>query len=132
MLTKKDPISKVLFVNKIRAYNQIFAFTSIGTKLDTDFANEKKGAYSYRIQGDHYYEISSLLPKPEETPKFFQIYYHDSTDFNLQLDRRHEIMQKTLNFDILKEIQEELMTLNPFVETYILAGKQMEYLHYIF
>ena len=102
LLTKKDPISKIPFVNKIKAYNQLFAFTSIGTKLDTDFANEKKGAYSYRIQGDHYHEISSLLPKPGEIPKFSQKYYHDSTDFNLQLDRRHKVMQKNIKFWYIK------------------------------
>ena len=101
LLTKKDPISKIPFVNKIKAYNQLFAFTSIGTKLDTDFANEKKVAYSYRIQGNHYHEISSLLPKPGDTPKFSQIYYHNSTDIDLQVDRRHEIMKKTLNIDML-------------------------------
>ncbi|CAG8784042.1 7296_t:CDS:1, partial [Dentiscutata erythropus] len=36
LLTEKDPISKVLFVDKIRAYNQAFAFISIATDLDLD------------------------------------------------------------------------------------------------
>ncbi|CAG8810057.1 17118_t:CDS:1, partial [Dentiscutata erythropus] len=49
-LTEKDSISKVLFVNKIRAYNQAFAFISIATNLDLDFVNKKKETYCYRIQ----------------------------------------------------------------------------------
>ncbi|CAG8549636.1 1459_t:CDS:2 [Dentiscutata erythropus] len=49
LLTEKDPISKLPFVKQAIAYNQVFAFTSIDTKLDKKVANEKKRAYNYRI-----------------------------------------------------------------------------------
>ena len=49
LFTEKNLISKVLFADKIRAYNQIFAFILIATDLDLDFANEKKRTYCYRI-----------------------------------------------------------------------------------
>ena len=54
-LTDKDPISKEQFVNKIRAYNQVLAFTSVGTNLDKELANAKEGVYTYRIQRELYY-----------------------------------------------------------------------------
>ncbi|CAG8821752.1 14427_t:CDS:2, partial [Dentiscutata erythropus] len=91
-LTEKDPISKVPFVDKIRAYNQIFVFTSIATDLDLDFANKKKGAYSYRIQA--------------------------------QIDRKHNVMKQELNRDMIENIQNVLMDLNPFVDTYISAENE--------
>ena len=55
LLTEKDSESNVLCVTQIRAYNQLFAFTSIGTNLDKNLANAREGVYTYRIQGTLYY-----------------------------------------------------------------------------
>src|ERR1700752_4889217 len=123
-LKEKDPISKVPFVDQIRAYNQAFAFTSIATDLDLSVANEKKGAYCYRIQGDHYHQISSALPEQGEIPKFSQIYFHDSSDIETQIDRRHDIMKQSLNREMIGIIQNVLINLNPFVDNYISAGNE--------
>ncbi|CAG8794664.1 22033_t:CDS:2, partial [Dentiscutata erythropus] len=120
-LTEKDPISKVPFLDKIRAYNQAFAFISIATDLDLDVANEKKGAYCYRIQ---YHQISSALPEQGEIPKFSQIYFHDSLDIEAQIDRRHDVMKQSLNREMISIIQNVLIDLNPFVDTYISAENE--------
>ena len=45
-LTTKDPKSKEPFVNKIRAYNQVLAFSSIGTNLDKDLADAREENYT--------------------------------------------------------------------------------------
>ncbi|CAG8789236.1 18525_t:CDS:2, partial [Dentiscutata erythropus] len=115
-LNEKDPISKVPFVNQIRAYNQAFAFTSIATDLDLSVANEKKEAYCYRIQGDHYHQISLALPAQGEIPQFSQIYFHYSSDIEAQIDRRHDVMKQSLNRKMKSIIQNILMDLNPFVD----------------
>ena len=60
LLTTKDPITKELYINKIRAYNQVFAFTSIYTNLDPKYANAKKGVYTYKIQGQHFHRHGSF------------------------------------------------------------------------
>jgi len=39
LLTMEDPNTNMPFVNQIRAYNQVFAFTSIRTKLDKNLVN---------------------------------------------------------------------------------------------
>ncbi|CAG8794747.1 17173_t:CDS:1, partial [Dentiscutata erythropus] len=129
LLTEKDPISKVPFVNKIKA----FVFISIATDLDLDFANEKKRAYCYRIQNNYYHKISSALPEQGGIPKFSQIYFYNSSDIKAQIDRRHKIMQQTLNRDIINNIQNVLMNLNLFVDTYISARNEdlKDLLYYI-
>ncbi|CAG8781034.1 21720_t:CDS:2, partial [Dentiscutata erythropus] len=88
LFTEEDPEFNKLFVFKIIAYNQIFAFTSIGGK--------------------------------EPEPKFAQIYFYDSDNFDSQLNKRHEIINKNklLNKDILNELQFELFNNNPFVQTF--------------
>ncbi|CAG8795315.1 5605_t:CDS:2, partial [Dentiscutata erythropus] len=57
LLIAKDPISKVLFVNKIRAYNQL------------SFTKTRRNA---------------------------KIYFHDSSDIEAQIDRRHDIMKQSI------------------------------------
>ncbi|CAG8672099.1 6859_t:CDS:2, partial [Dentiscutata erythropus] len=91
LLIEKDPISKVPFVDKIRAYNQAFAFISIATNLDLD--------------GDYHHQINSALVKQEEIPKFSQIYFHNSSDIEAQIDRKHDVMKQLLNRDMINIIQ---------------------------
>jgi hypothetical protein len=74
----------------IRGYNSIFAFTSIGTKLDKSLANANQGVYTYRIQGGHYHSIGNVLPAPGNQPEFSQIYFMDS-DPQTQANRRSEV-----------------------------------------
>ncbi|CAG8642458.1 5752_t:CDS:2, partial [Gigaspora rosea] len=39
------------FRNNIQAYNNLFAFISLGVHLDQQFANGKNGIYTFRAQG---------------------------------------------------------------------------------
>ncbi|CAG8664175.1 7737_t:CDS:2, partial [Ambispora leptoticha] len=133
LLTGEDSESNKPFVNKIRAYNQVFAFTSIsGATLDKDLANAKQGVYTYKIKGQHYHQYGSLMPKHIEDkkpkPTFAQIYFYDGEDFESQINRRHKMMKETLNKDMLEALQWELYNKNPFVQTFISAkNKEQEY-----
>ena len=61
------------FKNNIRAYNSIFAFASLGANIDKKLI-EKKGNYCFRIHGNVYHYMGSLLPQQKEDAKFAQIY----------------------------------------------------------
>jgi hypothetical protein len=66
------------FQKDIRAYNNAFAFTSLGVNLDHNLANSTEGMYTFRISGQMYHRIGSLLPQSEQNePKFAQIYFQD-------------------------------------------------------
>ena len=126
LLTEEDPDTNKPFVDQIRAYNQVFAFTSIGgARLDTNLANARKGVYTYKIQGQHYHQHGCLMPKiiegEEPKPKFAQIYFYDGRDFKSQINRRHNLMEKTLNYDMLQYLQYELYKNNPFAQTFVNA-----------
>src|SRR5581483_6410522 len=62
LFTTKDPNTNEPYINQIRAYNQIFAFTSLGAKIDKDLVNAKEGVYTFKIQGDLYHQIGGLIP----------------------------------------------------------------------
>jgi len=94
------------FRRQIRAYNQAFAFTSIGTSCNARGAfgpvNQdesvagQRGVYTYRIQGAMGHYLGSLLPYIDARtqqlapPKFAQIYIVDP-DMEQRALRRRDI-----------------------------------------
>ncbi|GJZ71532.1 putative PIF1 DNA helicase/replication protein A1-like protein [Tanacetum coccineum] len=65
------------FIDNIRRYNSMFAFTSMGGKVD-DTVNYGRGPFCYRIHGENYHRVGSLLPGTDKTPKFAQLYIFDT------------------------------------------------------
>ena len=75
LITGKNPKSES-FIDNIRRYNSMFAFTSIGAKQDTS-VNQGYGPYCYRIQGENYHLMGTLLPQQGKQPAFSQLYIYD-------------------------------------------------------
>ena len=63
-LTSNDPTNSP-YVDNIRAYNSVLAFTSLGANFDQELANAKEGVYTFRIQGALYHRIGGLKPKED-------------------------------------------------------------------
>ncbi len=63
------------FRQRIRSYNNALAFTSVGANLDTDVA--QLGTYTYRLRGELYHRMGSLLPQLGKAPKFAQLYINN-------------------------------------------------------
>jgi hypothetical protein len=61
----------------IRLYNSLFAFTSLGGKVDYS-VNRGSAPYVFRLNGQNYHKIGSLLPVDGEKPKFAQLYIYDT------------------------------------------------------
>ncbi|KAL3515051.1 hypothetical protein ACH5RR_021953 [Cinchona calisaya] len=66
------------FQRNIRAYNNIFSFMSFGVKLNKDLASNKKGVYTFRVQGQIYHDLPGLIPN-EDGRIYFQLYFYDLT-----------------------------------------------------
>ncbi|CAG8762150.1 41187_t:CDS:2, partial [Gigaspora margarita] len=67
-------------INKIRTYNSIFSFVSVGVKLDRELADARAEVYTFCIQGSFYYRIRSLLPEPGFDSQYLQIYTWDTNN----------------------------------------------------
>ncbi|GKE85648.1 hypothetical protein Tco_1559390 [Tanacetum coccineum] len=61
------------FIDNIRRYNSMFAFTSMGGKQDTSI-NMGRGPYCYRLHGENYHLAGPLLPETGKPAKFSQLY----------------------------------------------------------
>ena len=55
----------------------MFAFTSIGGRVDGSI-NHSKGPYDFRMCGQNYHRIGSLLPEIGKRPQFAQLYRYDT------------------------------------------------------
>ncbi|KAL8140204.1 hypothetical protein V2J09_006225 [Rumex salicifolius] len=64
------------FKQKIRIYNSMFSFTSFGARID-DKINRSRCPYAFRISGQNYHRIGSLLPETGNAPRYAQLYFCD-------------------------------------------------------
>ncbi|XP_070052773.1 uncharacterized protein [Nicotiana tomentosiformis] len=93
------------FRENIRTYNSIFAFTSMGGKVDFS-VNKTKGPRTFRLSGQNYHQIGSLLPPERSSPKFAQLYIYDIE--NEVENRIHAISRGEMNNQLHTEIVNEL------------------------
>lgn len=65
--------------DEIRKFNSTFAMTSHGAQIDTKVL-KGKGPYTFRIHGQNYHLIGSLLPEENTKPKYAQLYIYDTSN----------------------------------------------------
>lgn len=78
-LIKKDHPKSEMFIENIRRYNSMFAFTSMGVKIDHS-VNKGRGPYCFRLHGENYHMDGSLLPDLDKPFKFSQLYIFDTAN----------------------------------------------------
>lgn len=71
-----DILSKYI-LKSIRSYNSMFAFTSLGAKIDYGI-NKGPGPYVFKINGQVHHRIGSLLPEEGESLGYAQLYIVDT------------------------------------------------------
>lgn len=83
----------------VRLYNSALSFTSLGAKIDEQYANARGGNYTFRLHGTAVHLLGSMLPPrlengPERAPSFAQIYFYDP---EIQTAHRNAIFGNKLN-----------------------------------
>lgn len=64
------------FMENICVYNQMFAMTSFGARVD-DSINNGSGTYVFRVEGQISHWMGSLCPPKDTNPRFLQMYIYD-------------------------------------------------------
>ncbi|XP_044588797.1 uncharacterized protein LOC123267978 [Cotesia glomerata] len=93
LLTHQDPLSDHFLMNA-RKYNGCFQMTSFGAKE----VREGNFLPTFKVQGQVYHRIGSLIPDPNQKPFFLQIYFVS--------DENHE---KTIRCGIYPGVYPELV-----------------------
>ncbi|XP_022003411.1 uncharacterized protein LOC110900859 [Helianthus annuus] len=102
----------------------MFSFTSLGGKVDKSY-QRGKGPYVFRLQGQNYHRMGSLLPDDGEEPKFSQLYIYDSQNevVNRQKAVSSHIECKTtrnnqLDSTTTEGLKDMLDSCNPLVQSF--------------
>uniref|UniRef100_A0A453ETN3 Uncharacterized protein n=4 Tax=Aegilops tauschii subsp. strangulata TaxID=200361 RepID=A0A453ETN3_AEGTS len=67
------------YMQNISLNNSMFAFTSMGGKVDTEI-NNGRGRYIFVMNGQKYHRIGTLLPEGKDEPRTTQLYTYDATN----------------------------------------------------
>lgn len=112
------------FMENIRAYNQMFAMTSLGAEIDNSI-NMGRGPYVFKISGQIYHRIGSLCPEQNARPQFLQLYIYDTEN---EVANRLESFQRSghgLRPDIVERLIEILDEHNELVQLFRTARNKM-------
>lgn len=118
LVSGTTPLSKH-FLENIRKYNSCFQMTSFGA---TQISDNNGFMPTFKVQGQIYHQIGSLLPMPEEDSKFLQIYFMG--DKEKEIDRRCAIHQATKRA-IIADLQRFLHEHNYLIKLFKHALDQM-------
>ncbi|KAM0832332.1 hypothetical protein ACQ4PT_064970 [Festuca glaucescens] len=117
------PVRTKKFIDKIRQYNCLFAFTSMGATIDRS-VNSGGGPNVFKICGAVCHRIGSLLPVEGETPKYAELYiYHGGyeADNRIQALNKDDKAEGGLDKDIVKGLEIMLNAHNSLVKQFRMA-----------
>uniref|UniRef100_A0A182FMP7 Helitron helicase-like domain-containing protein n=1 Tax=Anopheles albimanus TaxID=7167 RepID=A0A182FMP7_ANOAL len=122
------------FLSRVRVYNNVFAFTSLGASVRPDDPVRQDetvagagGVYSYRIQGALCHRIGGLGQHPDRTPMYAQLYFYDAHDEiqrNRMVDARMEY-STGLDRSVVATLQRVLEQHNPLAAMFRHAFERM-------
>ncbi|XP_042055739.1 uncharacterized protein LOC121800221 [Salvia splendens] len=108
-LMSSKQLKSVHFMKNIRSYNSMFAFTSLGGKIDNSL-NTGRAPPIFRLHGQNYHLIGSLLPLDGCSPKFAQL---------------EKDVANNLHREIISDIQKMLDENNALVKTFRMAKEKL-------
>ncbi|XP_074323774.1 uncharacterized protein LOC141660686 [Apium graveolens] len=113
------------FKQYIRVYNCMFQFTSIGGKIDNSI-NRGSSPYYFRLQGQNYHLVGSLVSLDRSSPKFCQLYIYDTQN---EVENRINAMggaSDNVDPDIIEELLGMLDKNNELVKAFRMARNRFE------
>ena len=88
----------------------MFSFTSFGANIQSEIKNSN-GPHIFKISGQVYHLMGSLIPPKDESPKFAQLYIYD-TEHELENRLRtfhSEDGSKNFDLEIVQGLKKYLM-----------------------
>ncbi|XP_016206591.2 uncharacterized protein LOC107646964 [Arachis ipaensis] len=115
------------FQNNIRAYNQMFAFTSSAGKVDSSInKGHRRAPTVYKISGENVHYIGSLMPMPGEKPKFARLYIYDTENEvnNRIAPFRSNDSEYAIDSEIVGKLQKMLDENNTLAKSFRMAKER--------
>jgi hypothetical protein len=116
------------FMDNIRAYNQMFAMTSLGAKVEESI-NNGRGPYVFKVSGQIYHQIGGLCPAPgpDPHPRFLQLYIYDTQhEAENRLSHFSSVTRNSLDVEIVRGLIRFLDANNALVQLFRTARDKLE------
>ncbi|KAL6524352.1 hypothetical protein OROHE_016023 [Orobanche hederae] len=114
------------YIDNIRAYNMMYAFTSMGGIQDKT-VNNGHGPYTYRLGGNNYHLLGSLLPKEGDSPKFSQLYmYYGEDETQDRIDVVRSKSPATIDPSIVDGLKSMIDAENPIAQNFRMAAERFK------
>lgn len=126
-LLRSEGQDSVNFKENIRSYNSMFSFTSMGGVVDKEI-NTSKGPYVFRLHGQNYHHIGTLLPEGTDKPRFAQLYIYNTeneVDNRISASRCND-SKSTVDPNIVKELKVMLDDNNILAKTFRMARDRFQ------
>ncbi|XP_074297857.1 uncharacterized protein LOC141628648 [Silene latifolia] len=124
LISNRHPLS-THFIDNIRAYNMMFAFTSMGGKIDHS-VNQGRGPYTFKMGGQNVHRIGSLLPEGQSRPKFCQLYIYDTEE---EVQNRKNVFSdggsNRFNDDLIHSLQRMIDEKNTLAKIFRMARDRL-------
>ena len=101
----------------------MFAFTSMGGRVDGSI-NHSKGPYVFRMCGQNYHRIGSLLPEIGKRPQFAKLYIYDTE--NEINNRMNCLLEGDIDPEIVQGLSVMLEEHNILVKTFRMARDRLK------
>ncbi|GAU22698.1 hypothetical protein TSUD_138210 [Trifolium subterraneum] len=108
------------FKDNYRAYNSMFAFTSMGGHVIEDI-NNGGGPPQFILSGQNYHRIGSLLPEAGTTPKFAQLYIFDTeneVENRTACFKSNKKKKDAIDKSLVKDLKEMIDYCNPLAKSF--------------
>ena len=113
------------FRENIRLYNSLLQFTSIGAKVDHSI-NRRAGPFIFKISGQNYHRIGSLVPLAGKKPQFAQLYIYDTEN---ELQNRKEALncedKTSIDDKLLQDLLDMLDDNNEVVKAFRMVRNRL-------
>ncbi|KAL6524355.1 hypothetical protein OROHE_016026 [Orobanche hederae] len=114
------------YIDNIRAYNMMYAFTSMGGIQDKT-VNNGHGPYTYRLGGNNYHLLGNLLPKEGDSPKFSQLYmYYGEDETQDKIDVVRSKSPTTIDPSIVDGLKSMIDAENPIAQNFRMAAERFK------
>lgn len=115
-----------LFLRKIRKFNSCFLISSFGaTKICDPTSNENNFETTFKIQGQVYHKIGSLMPMPNDYPKFLQIYFMGSCEERVTTRCLHNFIKQAEERAIVESLENFFENYNKLIQLFKRVSPQL-------
>ena len=115
-----------LFLSKIRKFNSCFQMTSFGATKIVQNENGRNFESTFKIQGQVYHQIGSLISMPDADSKFLQIYFMGDEEKQINTRCQYNYIEQMEEREIVATLEPFLRNHNQLVQLFNTVSSRLQ------